>query len=1072
LDPITASGILLTLGIFLRQEVKGRMQNDDDNLIRDYIEFVRRSDNEVLVRLILDSKEEIMQTISQQELLIANIQKSLKKHSEYNKIVERKIDKIHELVVSSSVLSSTPLRNFQLSLPLIGREQILSKLDNIAGDVLISEQPGTGKSFLLYHYIKDKDGKFVISDNPDYIMSTLSISCPPILIIDDAAEKSDLINRLKHFRMESGKYFRIFATCWPYDIEKVQEALSVGKAQTMSLPKLKREEVVQVIRHMGVNGPNNLLHEIIGQSAGRIGLTVTLCELLKNGSHIDVFNGKAILRHFKSKYYGSKSGEIFAILATVAVGGRAGITDIAIMDFLGINKLQLSSTLTQLATGGIIKQGSRGELIIVPQFLGIALVGEYFWGKNSIFSKNDYCVLFHKVISPSEAYYILLESHHRGGTVPNQLLRELLLTINEYDCKKLWCELAYSSSENASWIYNNHPKHFWGCINGLLYRIPEVVLPKLLDESDYPRTNQGVSDIECWIKELTKQNDNGVNQRIALIKTSLQWATNTQNHKLLFKMIAIAMKLNINLSEQSVANLDSFSFYSYLYPSKSAELLFNSTWSRVFNYIKENVDSIEDWSSLTSIIHSWSHPHAMNMPSNSDATIYKKISMKMILDLFSIAPIGLRSKLVELGHNLKLNLSSGNEEFVTLFPREDYYKNYERQYDKWHANAVKMTQKWQLEDTDKVTTKVINFENEATKAGVAHPRMTRIVFEHIAKHDKERRVEWYSHLLEKRCKYDLLTPFLDELEHDLSVTKFTIIIRGLLQIEDYKTTALEYCLTADKVSEELFEEMIPEFKKCPSVLTYRGKASITRTLKLLTCDYPEVRVSVAIGEFGIIGSTFRKELSSAWRKVIINDFGQNEKLIEDNSYLLPRMFEFDKTLAYEWLKNNINTSSIFDSLSATRKKDFAKMFNFCSLEQRKKLAKIVSSEYSGRVVQVLVAGDTEVYEVILQREDLSNWIKEAPLKGSPNTYNWPQKVETALRYQFPVKAIMSACIPLSFSWCGNPSETLKGKLDEFKKIHKQLNDGAVKNIVNDVIREYTNQYESQLKKEHEAEYEW
>ena len=101
-----------------------------------------------------------------------------------------------------------------IDLPPIGRDADLAWLRDAPGDRLLVGQPGSGKTFLLRKLALEGRGLFVASDDPGRIAEAYRARRPPLLILDDAHIRRDLLVELRRFRSEAGADFALLASSW------------------------------------------------------------------------------------------------------------------------------------------------------------------------------------------------------------------------------------------------------------------------------------------------------------------------------------------------------------------------------------------------------------------------------------------------------------------------------------------------------------------------------------------------------------------------------------------------------------------------------------------------------------------------------------------------------------------------------------------------------------------------------------------------------------------------------------------------------------------------------------------
>src|SRR5262245_51105976 len=260
-----------------------------------------------------------------------------------------------------------------LTSSLVGRELDLAWLRETEGDLLLVGQPGIGKTFLLSELARSGDALFVVTDDPCHILAGLRHQQPSTLLISDAHLSLDLLAELRRLRRECGVAFRIVADCWPGDQLEVMRGLSLSASQVRVLDRLTREQIVEVIRACGIVGPNPLLHELVRQSEGRPGLTVTLCHLCRSEGVRTVALGDALCRDIRATFEPLVGRDATTLLAAFAVGGDYGMPMVTVAHELGITLLNVHTTASRLAAGGVLVEAGAGCLAVRPEALRHAL---------------------------------------------------------------------------------------------------------------------------------------------------------------------------------------------------------------------------------------------------------------------------------------------------------------------------------------------------------------------------------------------------------------------------------------------------------------------------------------------------------------------------------------------------------------------------------------------------------------------------------------------------------------------------------------------------------------------------
>ena len=152
-------------------------------------------------------------------------------------------------------------------LPLIGREVDLDRLRNVDADLVLVGKPGVGKTFLLEQLAAEEwclfDAGWSLTDLEDAIREMR----PRRIVIDDAhLVGGDRISQIRRFRREMETEFGIVAVTWPGQTNVVAGVLSDGVR--VDLEELERDQIVQIVREVGVAGPPDLQRLIVDQAHG------------------------------------------------------------------------------------------------------------------------------------------------------------------------------------------------------------------------------------------------------------------------------------------------------------------------------------------------------------------------------------------------------------------------------------------------------------------------------------------------------------------------------------------------------------------------------------------------------------------------------------------------------------------------------------------------------------------------------------------------------------------------------------------------------------------------------------
>ena len=134
-------------------------------------------------------------------------------------------------------------------------------------------------------------------------------------------------------------------------MHRLAKKLNLPDKDIRYLGELTRDEIVQVVHNAGLEGSNELVREIVNQSAGRPGLAITLADICLKGGVKDVVLGDALERNistYLSKLVGDQAS---VVLAAFAVGGNAGLPLNVVAEELRVSLPDVQTIVTHRQVG-------------------------------------------------------------------------------------------------------------------------------------------------------------------------------------------------------------------------------------------------------------------------------------------------------------------------------------------------------------------------------------------------------------------------------------------------------------------------------------------------------------------------------------------------------------------------------------------------------------------------------------------------------------------------------------------------------------------------------------------------
>ena len=320
---------------------------------------------------------------------------------------------------------------------VLGREREMAWLREQKGDCLLVGEPGSGKTFLLRTLALEGHARFLVDHDRAQIANDLRSLRPAAVIVDDAHVDPMQIAKLDQIRSEAETQFRIIATSWPGDADTVRSALKVGSTKEMKLDRVDADTMVEIIKSLGVHGPDRLLNVIRKQASGRPGLAATLAHLLRSGNVRDVVSGKSLVTELSRSIGQIMDGDAMRLLAPFALGGDAGAKQVAVSNRLGKPLLDLSSDLARLGAAGVVRETSDKAISVEPEAMRWTIVKQIFFDGPGALDVESFLEI---VETRKDALRTLIGARWLGAHVP-----DLERWLKEASLSDLWLDYYLAS---------------------------------------------------------------------------------------------------------------------------------------------------------------------------------------------------------------------------------------------------------------------------------------------------------------------------------------------------------------------------------------------------------------------------------------------------------------------------------------------------------------------------------------------------------------------------------------------------------------------------------------------------
>ncbi|HSH55236.1 MAG TPA: hypothetical protein VK983_00260, partial [Candidatus Limnocylindrales bacterium] len=653
-------------------------------------------------------------------------------------------------------LSKAPLSTRKsLDVPIIGRDTEIAALESITGDILITGQPGSGKTYIADDYAKRHNGLFVISDDLSKIADDIRKKSPDCLIIDDIHSKPELLTSLKHIRTELGLSFSIIGTFWTSDETDIQAAMEISSANVVNLKQLTRDEVLAVVNACGLEcASNDLKREIINQSKGKPGLAITLSYLCIEGDWQKVFNGDSLYSLVVNTFKGRLGKDIAALLSFIALGGDSGIGLYKLSQISGMPIAEVKTVLNELAFGGILSTKDDGNVSIEPDALRYPLVRELFFSGPCALRFEDYIEHYPNTDNVIET---LLVTALKGAELDST---RVLPYLDTNFSNQTWVYYGSLGEAEAEYVASNNKAAIIAMPHPLLYRQPNIAMRELIyaaaddhrELHSYP--NHPIRILEDWIEGGRPGfNNESIERRTALIKV-IESVVNEgyPDEKTIGRAIAAALNPHYEKHETDPGVGKSISFIqSYLSPEEFESMhSVRETASKIYSKLSSN----EAFTEILAIVHDWVYNRQNVHPDYLEKieAPKKEVAEALLKDL-QAATVGrhliqrhIRKSGTALGIDIQIDVP---QEYEVLFPYESRSLRRETEVMARQSEAIKQLAKnWAKENLEQVAKRLNSLNEEANATNTSYPNyLNAFVAEINSEVSRDDLVEWASHLL-------------------------------------------------------------------------------------------------------------------------------------------------------------------------------------------------------------------------------------------------------------------------------------------------------------------------------------
>ena len=924
--------------------------------------------------------------------------------------------------------SSRPL----VDIPLVGRAAAESRLREVEGDALVLGSPGSGKTALLARLVAEGSGSFMVTSDMVAVANAIRQQEPRTVIIDDLENIVAAARDLARLRHEIGATFNIVVTDWEVNPE-LQQALALTDANTITLDRLSRDEMVGVVESVGVVGPTQLVREIVDQAGGVPGLAVTLTQTVLAGEFKDLFDANRLgmlMESTVNRLLGNPREGDRAVLAlgAVALAGDAGLTIEEIADYVDVSKAELQSLLRRLSSGGIIRSDRR-RVTLRPRPLRRYMIRKAFFSVGA----PDYAPLLTLMTDLSEAAKELVLAARAGAAVPNLLA--VVLSSGSMVAARYY---AGSGGHQARELLGAAPELAIHVGTEALYTAPETVIPLLLelavgDQRELHSTpDQPLRLIKDWANSAVPGQE-AVARKRTVVRSALAWAANGGDFDTACRACSEVLRTVFESHETDPgAGMTVHMVRGMLTDEEIAPL--GPIWDEMRAAIEEAGEAC--WPSLLSACWDLIHPHVFGEHSTEAFAESRRFGEAVITDLGNLAAArpGVLDRLNtmhrQLGHDDFLAVP---EDYAALFGEHEHtdWRREEEEEEERVQLITEIAEKWAVGAPAQFASRLNWLRREAGVAGKGgydrSPLLCHLVAERVNDPGG-----WLTVLAAARVPAACLLAFLERAVQG-EVRDWEAVVLPILNDPASEPAAVDVALRAAHVTDAMWSVLGPKlvrYHQHIATLCLRKQVPLATLKRLLHHDSPEVTHATAVGMWtGETHGAIPDELRQEWEDAVVG--------IDDDEYWLEEILASNPAMAARWLKARIEND---DWRALRNRKNVQVAAAGLDGAQRLDMLRSLPTHFHREGVTTALIGDSDdLYRQVLRDQSSSTQWGD-PLQRRADEA-WRRYAVAALEEGRSPQEVAGASMLRFGSWSGPESAYLEGQIDEFAPWLEDSEDG-------------------------------
>ena len=811
---------------------------------------------------------------------------------------------------------------------------------------------------------------------------------PEVVVVDDAHADLAGLSSLRQLRTAIGADLRIAAVTWPGDKDEVAEELAVPKSSVLDLRLLTRDEILEVVKAMGIAGPVELQRVIVNQSGGRPGLTATLCDHAIRGEIRSLLSGASLLRDFEALAKGLGDPYLMHVLSLMALAGDMGASLDDVKAILELNVSESQNSIARLGHTGVFRTNSlTGKVEIWPRELRFASVGDSFFSANAHTNLPLGPAMRH--LGGGGVAGSLVGAALMGAHVPEQTIEDSLIADGSVDDHKGYARIG---SREASFVLRTRPEWLTQIAPHSLLTNPIETVPMLLMQAAGDRrplnsfTDHPLRILEDWVESAPFSVDEQLERRVLLANATASYANGGGDPQVTVQALCTAMNPKYESSNVDAGSGHTITIKSGLVSGECLNGLVD-LWPEVLESIP--TEGPEDYSMLLDLLHDWAYCGRSQTATPDDVRqMMRSHAENLASDIasrFSHHP-GILSQIREFARRSELAVSiSVPEAFGILYPDPDYgamAKDSDGQHRLWREEACKLAADLEPRGPQEVFAIVGEAVMAAAEAGRGWPNLTGEFADEIARRTDEP-YEWAKRAIDAGMESVVVEPLIREARRQDPERCRHLVIRAI-KSESTQYAAVRVVLTAEAPLGEEIDAALDALPGIPymhnlvrDVVHHSAICESTMRLLLRHPSSPVAEITAVSLRLRSSDEPVPESLYNDWRSAVLRSHGVE--------YMLSSVLKDDSDLLCDWTIAQIERGISDKTRSFIYgQKSFVSGLTF---DQKVRILEGMQCKddfYYPSIVADLVGDDAELFGVLLSLDGLKHH-HEAGLANSSDS---------------------------------------------------------------------------------------